>query len=369
MDPIPFVDLKAQNDPLRPELSAALARVLDQGAFALGPEVAAFEAEFAAYCGVAHAVGVNSGTSALQLALAALGVGPGAEVIVPPLSFIATAAAVLYLGARPVFADIDPETYTLDPRACEAAVTPRTRAIVPVHLFGQVARMDELGALASRSGLALVEDACQAHGAESGGRRAGALGAAGCFSFYPTKNLGALGEAGLITTPDAALAKTLRGLRDWGQERKYEHSVLAYNARMDGFQGAVLRAKLPHLEAFTRARRAHAQRYAKLLAGSRVAAPIELPGSRHVYHVFAVRVPERERVREALAAQGIGSMVIYPLPLHLQPALRQLGHARGDFPHAERAARELLALPIYPELPPGAPERVVAALLAALGEP
>lgn len=364
--PLPLVDLRAQHEAIRPELEAALARVLDGGAFVLGEEVAAFEAEFATYCGAAHAVAVNSGTSALHLALLAAGVGPGDEVVTVPFTFIATAAVIRYAGATPVFADIDPLTYTLDPARLEAAITPRTKAVIPVHLYGQTADMDAIGALAARHGLALIEDAAQAHGAEQGGRRAGTLGAFGCFSFYPTKNLGALGEGGIVTTDDARGAAALRLLRDWGQERKYEHAVLGFNARMDGFQGAVLRVKLRHLEAWTEARRAHAAAYGKALEGSGVAPPVELAGRRHVYHVYTVRCRARERLRAGLAARGIATGVHYPIPLHLQPALADLGHRPGEFPVSEAAAREVVSLPLFPELPAGAPERVAAAIREVL---
>jgi dTDP-4-amino-4,6-dideoxygalactose transaminase len=359
---IRFIDLKAQTESLRAELEAALGRVLDSGAFVLGDEVAAFEDEFAAYCGAAHAVAVNSGTSALHLALLAGGVGPGDEVVTSPFTFIATAAAIRYAGARPVFADVDPATCNLDPAAVEAALTPRTKAVIPVHLYGQLADMEALGALAASRGLCVVEDAAQAHGAESGGVRAGAFGDYGSFSFYPTKNLGALGEGGLVTCRDGAAAARVRRLRDWGQERKYRHEVLGFNARMDGFQGAVLRVKLRHLEAWTEARRAHADRYAKCLEGCGVRTPVALPGRRHVYHLYTVRVPERDRVRDALAARGVQTGVHYPLPLHLQPALRDLGLGPGAFPHAEAAAAEVLSLPLYPEMPADVPERVAAAL-------
>ncbi len=365
---IPFVDLKQQNDALRPEFEAALARVLDQGAFALGPEVEAFEQAFAAYCGAAHAVAMNNGTSALHLALLAAGVGPGDEVVTTPFSFIATSSAICYANAKPVYADIDPLTFNLDPAAAAAAITPRSKAILPVHLYGQPADMAPLRELAARHGIALIEDAAQAHGAEYQGQRAGSLGDFGCFSFYPTKNLGALGEGGLVTTQDAAHAHRLRLLRDWGTEEKYIHSFLAFNARMEGIQGAMLRAKLPYLERFTEARRAHAARYAESLPAAGVAPVVEAAGRRHVYHVYSVRVPaaERARVQGALKAAGIGTGIVYPRPLHLQPALAHLGYREGQFPEAERAAREVLCLPMYPELAKDAPEQVAAALGRAL---
>jgi dTDP-4-amino-4,6-dideoxygalactose transaminase len=364
--PLPLVDLQAQHQALRPELEAALLRVLDRGAFVLGEEVAAFEEEFAAFCGSAHAVAVSSGTSALHLALLAAGVGPGDEVVTVPFTFFATAAAIRYVGARPVFADIDPVSFTLDPERLAAAITRRTKAVLPVHLYGQTADMEAIGEVAERHGLVVIEDAAQAHGAEQGGRRAGTLGAFGCFSFYPTKNLGALGEGGLVTTDSAEGAGLLRVLRDQGQERKYEHARVGFNARMDAFQGAVLRVKLRHLPAWTEARRARAAAYGKALEGSGVAPPVELPGRRHVYHLYTVRTRERERLREGLAARGIATGIHYPIPLHLQAALADLGHLRGDFPEAEAAAREVMSLPLYPELPEDAPERVGAAIREVL---
>ena len=364
---IPFIDLRPQNETLRGELEAALGRVLDSGAYTLGPEVAAFEQEFAAWSGVPHAVALNSGTTALHLALLAAGVGPGDDVVTTPFTFIATACAIRYVGANPVFADIDFATRNLDPVAAAKAITPRTRALLPVHLYGQTADMDPLRALAERHGLALIEDAAQAHGATYHGAPAGGLGAMGCFSFYPTKNLGALGEGGLVTTRDAKLADALRLLRDWGAREKYQHEIVAYNARMDAFQGAVLRVKLRRLTAWNEERREIAARYAELLPRIGLEPPLEAPGCRHVWHVYTVRVPERERVAAALKERGIGTAVVYPRPLHLQPAFADLGLGAGSFPVAERAARELLGLPMYPGLPKDAPDRVVAALAAALG--
>jgi dTDP-4-amino-4,6-dideoxygalactose transaminase len=364
---IPFIDLRPQNETLRGELEAALRGVLDAGAFTLGPEVAAFEQEFARWCGVPHAIAVNSGTTALHLALLAAGIGPGDDVVTTPFTFIATACAIRYVGANPVFADIDPGSRNLDPEAAAKALTPRTRAILPVHLYGQVADMDPLRVLAERHGAVLIEDAAQAHGATYHGVAAGGLGALGCFSFYPTKNLGALGEGGLVTTRDAKLAETLRLLREWGSREKYQHDFVAYNGRMDAFQGAVLRVKLRRLTAWNEERRALAARYQALLRGIELEPPLEAAGCRHVWHVYAVRVPERERVAAALREQGIGTAVVYPRPLHLQPAFADLGLGAGSFPNAERAARELLGLPMYPGLPPDGPERVVAALAKALG--
>jgi dTDP-4-amino-4,6-dideoxygalactose transaminase len=364
---IPFIDLKPQNDVLRGEIEAALRRVLDSGAYTLGPEVAAFEEEFARWCGVPHAVAVNSGTTALHLALLAAGIGPGDDVVTTPFTFIATACAIRYVGARPVFADIDPRTRNLDPEAAAKAWTPRTRALLPVHLYGQTADMEPLRALAQERRAVVIEDAAQAHGATYRGVAAGGLGLLGCFSFYPTKNLGALGEGGLVTTRDEGLAAQLRLLREWGSREKYQHDFVAYNARMDAFQGAALRVKLRRLDAWNEQRRALAARYAELLPGIGLEPPSEAPGCRHVWHVYAVRVPERERVMAALREQGIGSAVVYPRPLHLQPAFADLGLGEGSFPNAERAARELLGLPMYPGLSEDAPARVVTALARALG--
>ena len=364
---LPFIDLRPQNETLRAELEAALRRVLDSGAFTLGPEVEAFEREFASWCNVPYAVAVNSGTTALHLALLAAGIGPGDDVVTSPFTFIATACAIRYVGATPVFADIDPLTWNLAPEATAKALTPRTRAILPVHLYGQTADMDPLRALAEQHGAVVIEDAAQAHGASYHGVAAGGLGTLGCFSFYPTKNLGALGEGGLVTTRDAKLADMLRLLREWGSREKYQHDFVAYNARMDAFQGAALRVKLRRLSAWNEERRAIAARYKALLPGVGLEAPLEAPGRRHVWHVYAVRVPERERVAAALREQGIGTAVIYPRPLHLQPAFADLGLGTGSFPNAERAARELLGLPMYPGLPQDGPERVVAALAKALG--
>ena len=363
---IPFIDLKRQNEGLRSEIEAALAGVLDSGRYVLGDEVAAFEAEFARYCGVPHAVAVNSGTSALHLALLAAGVEPGDQVVTTPYTFIASAATILQAGAEPVFADIDPVSFTLDPEAFEAAISPRTRAVMPVHLYGQTADMNPIREIAARHGITVVEDAAQAHGAEYQGRRAGSLGELGCFSFYPTKNLGALGEGGLVTTGNDALAERLRLLRDWGQQEKYEHGSQGFNARMDAFQGAILGVKLRHLEAWNQARREHAARYAKALEGAGVGTPQELPGRRHVYHVYAVRSSERDRLAGALAERGIGTGLVYPKPLHRQPALAKLGFDRGAFPQAEAAAQETLALPLYPEMEADVPDRVAAAIREVL---
>ena len=365
---VPFLDLSAHHAPLRGELEAAIAQVIDRSAFAGGPFVAAFEQEFAAYCGARHAVGVGNGTDALWLTLLALGVGPGDEVITSPSTFIATAEAISFCGATPVFVDIDDPTYTLDVRQIETAITPRTKAIIPVHLFGQCADMDPILDLARRRNLPVVEDACQAHGAEYKGRRAGTLGVAGCFSFYPGKNLGAFGEAGAVVTNDEELKNKISVLRDHGQAKKYHHSCIGWKARMDGIQAAVLSVKLKHLDAANAQRRARAQEYRALLAACEsVVLPIEAGYNRHVYHIFAVRVPERDRVLRLLSESGISCGIHYPVPLHLQEAYRFLGHGRGAFPVAERCADEFLSLPMYPELTIGQVETVAAALKHSVG--
>jgi len=352
---IPFVDLRAQHQSIKAEVEAAIGRVLDTCQFTLGPEVAAF-------CGRRYGVGVNTGTSALHLALLAAGVGPGDEVITSPFTFVATVAAIHYTGATPVLVDIDPEHYTLDPALLEAAITPRTRAVIPVHLYGQMADMAPIQQIARRHGLTVIEDACQAHGAELGGRRAGAFGEMGCFSFYPGKNLGAYGEGGMVVTDDPDLARSLRMYRDWGAETKYHHVLKGYNYRLEALQAAVLRVKLGRLEAWTEARRAAAGRYRALLAGGPVAAPAERPDGRHVYHVYAIRTGARAQVQAGLAARGVQTGIHYPFPVHLLPAYADLGYAAGAFPHAELAAAQELSLPMYPELQGEAQAQVVEAL-------
>ena len=347
---IPFVDLKAQYHNIKPEIDAAIANVLESGQFVLGQDVAAFEKEFAAYCQVRHAVGVNSGTSALHLALLAAGVGPGHEVITVPFTFVATVAAIVYTGARPVFVDIEPSSLTIDVNQVEAAITPRTKAIIPVHLYGQPADMDPILDIARRRGLVVIEDAAQAHGAEYKGRRVGSLGDLGCFSFYPGKNLGAYGESGAITTDNPDYFYTINMLRDWGAEHKYQCILKGYNYRMEGIQGAILRVKLRHLEKWTEARQAHAARYGEFLADGPVVLPVEMSYARHVYHIYAVRTPHRDALRQALHTQGIQTGVHYPIPVHLQPAYADLGYNVNDFPCSEQAAREMCSLPMYAEL-------------------
>ncbi|OYY67020.1 MAG: erythromycin biosynthesis sensory transduction protein eryC1 [Burkholderiales bacterium 28-67-8] len=361
---IPFVDLKAQYLSIKPEVNAAIQGVLDSCAFTLGPEVAAFEQEFAAYSSARQGIAVNTGTSALHLALLAAGVGRGDEVITVPFTFVATASAIDYTGARPVFVDIDPKNFTMDPKAVEAAITERTKAIIPVHLYGQPADMDPIRAIAERHGLVVIEDAAQAHRAEYKGKRVGSLGDMGCFSFYPGKNLGAYGEGGMVTTDSAAHARTIRMLRDWGAEKKYHHVLKGYNFRMEGIQGAVLRVKLPHLDAWTEARRTAAAHYDRLLAGSGIVTPKAMPYAYHVYHVYAIRTPHRAAWQEALQAKGIQTGIHYPTPVHLLPAFADLGYREGQFPHAEAASREVLSLPMYPELTEAQCEEVARALLS-----
>jgi dTDP-4-amino-4,6-dideoxygalactose transaminase len=360
---VPFLDIKAQNEPLRQEIDAAIAEVIDCGAFAGGPFVEQFEQDFAEYCGTKHAVGVGSGTEALWLTLLALDVGPGDEVITVPSTFMATAEAITYCGAKPVFVDIDERTYTMDPSAVERAITMRTKAIIPVHLFGQPADMDPILEIARRRGLAVVEDACQAHGAVYKGRKAGALGDAGCFSFYPGKNLGAFGEAGAIVTSDATLLERIRILRDHGQVRKYHHTMIGWNCRMDGIQGAVLRIKLRHLDQGNQLRHALAVKYDRALSDCElITTPSKAPWVKHVYHLYAIRVPNRDAVIQSLAERGIGCGIHYPIPVHLQVAYRSLGYGRGAFPRAEQCAEEFVSLPMFPELNPAMVDDVAQTL-------
>jgi dTDP-4-amino-4,6-dideoxygalactose transaminase len=363
---VPYLDLKAQYLSIKPEIDAAIARVLDNCQFVLGAEVAGFEQDFAAYCGTTACIGLNSGTSALHLALLAAGVGPGDEVITVPFTFVASVAAVCYAGARPVLVDIDPRSFTMDPAAIEASITPRTKAILPVHLYGQPADMDPIMEIARRHGLVVIEDAAQAHGAKYKGRPVGSIGDMACFSFYPGKNLGAYGEGGAVTTSNPEYARTIRMLRDWGQDRKYHHLLRGFNYRMEGFQGAILRVKLRHLERWTEARRAVVNLYDNLLADSGVETPTEMPWARHVYHVYTLRADDRDGLQGALQAEGIQTGIHYPVPAHLQPAYADLGYGRGDFPRAEAAAEQVLSLPLYPELSSEAVAEVAAAVKKAV---
>ncbi len=350
---VPFLDLKAQHQFMREEIRNTIDDVLDTCAFAGGPFVEEFERDFASFCGCHDAVGVGSGTVALWMALQCSGIGPGDEVITVPNTFIATAEAISACGARPVFVDIDERNYTMDPRLLRAAITSQTKAIIPVHLYGQMCCMDPIMAIARAAGISVIEDACQAHGAEYKERPAGSIGDAGCFSFYPGKNLGACGEAGAIVTNDKGLAECLRTFRDHGQRRKYYHSIIGWNARMDGFQGAVLRKKLKYLPMWTESRRSHASRYRELLEGiDGIVLPVEEPYGRPVYHVFVVRLTEtsRDEVIAELKERGVICGIHYPVPIHLQDAYQGLGYGPGSFPVAERCARQLLSLPMYAEL-------------------
>jgi dTDP-4-amino-4,6-dideoxygalactose transaminase len=348
---VPFLDLKAQYESIKDEVAVAIQQVLDKTAFAGGPFVAQFEKEFAAFCKVSHASGVGSGTDALWLALLGLGVGVGDEVITVPDTFIATAEAISYCGAKPVFVDVDEKTYNMNPNLLEAAITPRTKAIIPVHLFGQMADMDPIVEVARKHKLFIVEDASQAHGAEYKGRIAGSIGDAGCFSFYPGKNLGAYGEAGAVVTNNADLDEKIRMLRDHGQAKKYYHAMIGWNARMDGFQGAILSVKLKHLPDWNEARRRNAIRYNEMLGKTNgVVIPRESPNNNHVYHIYAIRVKNRDDVINALAGRDIHCGIHYPIPLHLQEAYRGLGYKKGSFPVAEACVAEFVSLPMFPEL-------------------
>ncbi|MEI7910218.1 MAG: DegT/DnrJ/EryC1/StrS family aminotransferase [Verrucomicrobiota bacterium] len=364
---VPFLDLKAHHAARRSELADAINAVVDSAAFAGGPFVTRFEADFACYCESSHAVGVGSGSDALWLALMAHGIGPGDEVITVPMTFIATVEAISRSGARPVFVDIEEDTYTMDPTALARAVTKRTKAIIPVHLFGQMANMDAILELARASGIAVLEDAAQSHGARYDGHRAGSLGSAGCFSFYPGKNLGAFGEAGAVITQDAGLAERIRSLRDHGQIRKYHHSEIGWNCRMDGIQAAVLQVKLRYLEDRNEWRRKHAAHYSRALEGiAGLVLPNCGPSRTHVSHIYAVRVADRKRFMQHLDSRGIGCGIHYPVPVHLQEAYASLGHRRGAFPVAERCACEFVSLPMYPELTSRQINAVVQAVATAL---
>jgi dTDP-4-amino-4,6-dideoxygalactose transaminase len=347
---VPLVDLGAQYETIREEIGAAIQRVLESSAFILGEEVERFEASFSEFVGARETVGVASGTAAIHLALQACGVGPGDEVITAAHTFIATAEPISNLGAKPVFADIDPATYTMDPDHAESLIGPRTKAILPIHLYGQAACMDRLREISERHNLRLIEDAAQAHGAEYQGQRVGSLGHLACFSFYPGKNLGAYGDAGAVTGTDERLLGLVRKLRDHGRTSKYEHELIGTGERLDALQAAILSTKLIHLEAWTEARREHARRYRKGLAGSDLVLPQESPDARHVYHLFVVRARERDKVLKGLRDVGIGAGVHYPLPLHRQPAYLNQGYGSVTLPQTELAAAEVLSLPMYAEL-------------------
>jgi dTDP-4-amino-4,6-dideoxygalactose transaminase len=365
---VPFIDLKAHHAPLIEKFDRAIREVIESSAFAGGPFVEKFEEEFAAFCGSPHAIGVGNGTDALWLTLLALGIGEGDEVITVPNTFIATAEAITYCKARPVFVDVDQDTFTMNPAELEKSLTERTKAIIPVHLFGQPADMDPILEFARANGLFVIEDAAQAHGAEYKGRKAGTIGDAGCFSFYPGKNLGAFGEAGAVVTNDPELRKQIQMLRDHGQSRKYYHSMMGWNCRMDGIQAAVLSIKLRHLDDANSLRGKHATEYNQAFTGiDEVLTPFEAMYARHVYHVYAIRVKERDVVARNLQEKGVGCAVHYPVPIHLQEACRNLGYTKGAFPIAENLADEFLSLPMFPELTEDQIEYVSRCVSEAVG--
>ena len=363
---IAFVDLKAQYHSIKEEIDMAIGKVLESGQFVLGNETVALEEEFANYCDARYGIAVNSGTSALHLALLAAGVGPGDEVVTVPFTFVATVAAICYTGARPVFVDIEPLSYTMDANQLEDAITKRTKAILPVHLYGQSADMEPIIETARRHGLFVIEDSAQAHGSEYKGHRVGGIGDLGCFSFYPGKNLGAYGEGGMVVTNNAEYARSIRMLRDWGQEVKYNHVIKGFNYRMDTIQAAILRVKLRHLEAWIEDRRANAVHYKQLLASSGVQFLEEMHYTRHVYHIYAVRTLYRDVVQRDLHANGIQTGIHYPTPVHLLKAYEDLGYKKGDFPHSERAASEVLSLPMYAEITPEQISQVTRAIKASV---
>jgi dTDP-4-amino-4,6-dideoxygalactose transaminase len=364
---VPFVDLKTQGHRLLPEYQAALASVVDQAAYIMGPELRDFEAAFAEFCACPHVVGVSTGTDALILAYRAAGIGPGDEVILPVNTFLATAEAVTHVGGTPVLVDCLPDTANIDPAAIEAVVTKRTKAVVPVHLFGQPADMDAVTAVAKRHGLVVIEDACQAHGATHKGRPTGSLATIAAFSFYPAKNLGALGDGGAITTADAEMAETVRVLRNHGEKTKSNHTVVGYCFRLDNLQAAFLQIKLTHLPDWNRARRAAAKRYHQLLAAVTGVTPIlERPDVEAVYHLYVVQVDDRDGVRAKLGDAGVDTGIHYPVPIHLQPAYAHLGYKQGAFPVAERLAGRILSLPMFPEITPEQIEYVVEQLAKAV---
>ena len=363
---VPLVDLRAQHAAIAAEVQAALDAVLANTDFILGADVDAFEQEYARYCEAEHCVGLDSGMSALELGLRAMGIGPGDEVITPAGSFIASSSAISFTGATPVWVDMDPRTYNIDPALIEAAITPRTKAIMAVHLYGQPADMDAVFAVARRHGLPVIEDACQSHGARYQGKRTGSMGAFAAFSFYPAKNLGAYGDAGALTTNDAELAEKVRMMRNYGQRAKYDHVYLAWNRRLDTIQAAVLRVKLRHLDRWNQARRTNASMYDELLRDTGAGLPFASPDSEHVYHLYVVQVDNRAEVQRELAEHGISTGIHYPVPIHLQEAYRSAGYGPGSFPVTETAAERILSLPMYPELSEAGVRRVAAALGRAL---
>ena len=361
-EPIPYLDLRAQMKPLRAELDAVIARTLDNCSFCLGPDVVQFEQDFAKFCGAEHCVAFNSGTSALHIAMLLLGVGPGDEVITTPFTFVATSWAISYVGATPVYVDIDDATFNLDPKLIEKAITPKTKVVMPVHLYGQPFNVEAILEICRKHKLPLVEDSAQSHGAKFNGKVVGTFGEISCFSFYPGKNLGAAGEGGALVTNNAAFAKRARALREHGSTVRYYHDEVGYNYRMEGIQGAVLGVKLPHLQKWTDARRRVAHRYHELLKGTPLQLPLEASFAESAYHLYVVRHPRRDELKAYLDANGVGCALHYPLPLHLQKCYANLGYKNGDFPFAETAGRECLSLPIYPELTDAQIDRVAAAV-------
>jgi dTDP-4-amino-4,6-dideoxygalactose transaminase len=359
-EPVPYLDLRAQLKPLRAELDAAIARTLDNCSFCLGPDVAQFEKDFAQFCGAQHALGFNSGTSALHVAMLLLGVGPGDEVITTPYTFIATSWAISYCGAKPVYVDIDDATFNLNPTLIEKAITPRTKAVLPVHLYGQPFDVDAVSAVCKKHHLPFFEDAAQAHCAKYKVKTVGALGDIACFSFYPAKNLGACGEGGALTTNNAAYAARAKSLREHGSTVRYHHDEVGYNYRLEGIQGAVLGVKLKHLAHWTSERQRVAQRYAELLGDTPLQLPTVTAGNESAWHLYTVRHPRRDELKKHLDANGIGNAVHYPMPLHLQKVYAPLGHKPGDFPVAEKASHEVLSLPMFPELTDAQIQRVAA---------
>lgn len=347
---VPFVDLRAQYQSIEVEANAALLQSVARGDFILGEAVSRFEQEWAEYCGSAEAIGLDNGTSALELSLRALGAGPGDEIITPANTFIATALGINSAGARAVLVDADPDTYNIDVNAIERAITPRTKVIMPVHLYGQPVDMDTVLQIANREGIAVIEDACQAHGALYKGKKAGSMGNAGCFSFYPSKNLGAYGDAGAVVTSDGKLADDIRMLRNYGQRVKYHHEFAGFNRRLDTMQAAVLRVKLPKLNSWNEARRKVAERYNELLAGLEIITPVVAPDVVPVYHLYVIRTPYRDELQKFLGARGISTGIHYPIPIHLQPAYTDLGYKLGDFPVTEAQSAQLLSLPMFAEL-------------------
>jgi len=365
---VPFVDLRAQYQALASELQQAISAVLERGDFILGEEVRLFEGDFAAYCEAAYAVGVDSGTSALELALRAFGIGSGDEVITVANTFIATVSAIADTGARPVLVDVDPETYNIDVSQMEGAITERTKGVIPVHLYGHPADMDPILEIAQQYGLVVIEDACQAHGAKYKGKRVGSLAHAAVFSFYPAKNLGAYGDGGMVVTNDARVAEVVRMLRHHGQREKYHHILRGYNHRLDTLQAAVLRVKLKYLDEWNAARRGHAQLYNELLADCPVVRPMEADYAEPVYHLYVVRAKNRDRLRTSLHDKGVKTGIHYPIPMHLQPAYRDLGYQKGSFPVTEECAEQVLSLPMYAELTPAQVAYAVEAIVGFLVE-